>query len=67
MDAKTFAGAIHCTEQYARDLLLGTKIPSDEKIGAIIKGLDLGNLQADQLRTFAAEDRRRHDGRYRAI
>lgn len=65
MDAKALAGAIHCTEQYARDLLLGMKIPSDEKIQAIIKGLDLGNLQADQLRTLASEDRRRHDGRYR--
>lgn len=65
MNAKTLAGAIHCTEQYARDLLQGVKIPSEEKVNAIIKGLDLGNLQADQLRTFATEDRRRHDGRYR--
>lgn len=65
MDFKAVANAIHCTEQYVRDLLQGTKIPSEEKVNAIIKGLDLGNLQADQIRTFATEDRRRHDGRYR--
>lgn len=65
MDLREVADAIQCSDQYARDLLHGSKIPSDEKVQAIVKGLALDNLKADQIRTFAAEDRRRHDGRYR--
>ena len=65
MDFKAVANAIHCTEQYVRDLLQGVKIPSEEKVNAIVKGLNLSNLQTAQIRTFATEDRRRHDGRYR--
>ena len=65
LDELALSIAIGCTEQYAKDLLQGTKIPSNDKIGDIIKGLDLDDLKADQIRTFAAEDRRRHDGRYR--
>jgi hypothetical protein len=65
MNPEALAKTIGCTEQYAKDLLRGTKIPSDETIQAIIKGLDLDNLKTDQIRTFASEDRRRHDGRYR--
>ncbi len=43
----------------------GVKIPSDEKVNAIIKGLDFDSLQTDQIRTLAEEDRRRHDGWFR--
>ncbi len=57
--------AIGVSEQYARELLSGIKIPSDSKVEEIIKGLDLDNLRADQIRTFTAEDRLRHDARYR--
>jgi len=65
MDADGLAQAIHSSVQYARNLLQGVTIPSDEKITALIKGLNLDNLRADQLRTFAVEDRRRNDGRFR--
>lgn len=59
------ASIIGCSQQYAKDLLRGTKIPSDETIQAVINGLDLDNFQAEQIRMFAVEDRRRHDARYR--
>ncbi len=67
MNADTLAQAIHSSGQYARNLMQGVTIPSDEKINALIKGLKLDDLQADQLRTWATEDRRRHDGRFRAV
>lgn len=66
MDTEAVAKAIHSSEQYVRNLTQGVTIPSDEKINGLIKGLDIDNLRADQLRTMAAEDRIRHDGRFRA-
>jgi transcriptional regulator with XRE-family HTH domain len=65
MELEDVAEAIQSSVQYASNLLQGTAIPSDDKIQVIIRGLDFDNLKADQIRTFAAEDRRRHDGRYR--
>ena len=65
MDADALAQAIHSSVQYARNLLQGVTIPSDEKITALIKGLSLDDLRADQLRTMATEDRRTNDGRFR--
>jgi hypothetical protein len=65
MDLEAVAKAINSSVQYTSNLLRGTAIPSDEKIQDIINGLDFDNLKVDQIRTFAAEDRRRHDGRYR--
>lgn len=67
MDTEAVAVAIGCTTQYARDLLAGTKIPSNEEISDIIKGLNLDDLKTDQLRTLAAEDRLKHDGRFRNV
>jgi hypothetical protein len=66
LDTEAVARAIHSSEQYVRNLMQGVTIPSDEKIQALIKGLDLDSLRADQLRTMTAEDRLRHDGRFRA-
>lgn len=66
MSADALANVIHSSSQYARNLMQGVTIPSDEKINALIKGLHLDDLQADQLRTWVTEDRRRHDGRFRA-
>ncbi len=43
-----FAKAVHSSEQYARNLLQGVTIPSEEKIGAIIRGLRLDSVAADQ-------------------
>jgi len=37
----------------------------DEMIQAIVKGLSLDELKADQIRILAAEDRQKHDARYR--
>ena len=66
MDTAMVAEAIHASEQYARNLMNGITIPSNEKVNALVKSLDLDNLRADQLRTLATEDRRRNDGRYRS-
>src|SRR5436305_8593357 len=38
MELKAVASAINCTQQYARDLLQGTKIPSQGKVRDIING-----------------------------
>ena len=65
MDADSLANAIHASAQYTRNLLNGVTIPSDERIASLIKALDLDALKADQLRTFAEQDRRQKDGRYR--
>ena len=65
MDTAAVAKAIHASEQYVRNLVQGTTIPSDEKINALIAALNFDNLSADQIRTFAAEDRLRNDGRFR--
>src|SRR5947209_4313720 len=56
MNADSLAQAIHSSSQYARNLMQGVTIPSDEKINALIKGLSLDDLKADQLRTMATED-----------
>lgn len=66
MDTQDVASAIGCSVQYARNLLSGSAIPSNNTIQAIIEGLDLDNLRADQVKTFSVEDRRKNDGRYRA-
>jgi hypothetical protein len=65
MELEDVAKAIQSSVQYTSNLMQGTAIPSDEKVQAIVKGLDLDNLKADQIRTFAAEDRRRNDRRFR--
>jgi len=65
MDTKALAKAIHSSEQYARNLVQGVTIPSDEKVNALMKGLGLDNLRADQLKTWVTQDRRRHDRRFR--
>ena len=57
MELKAVASAINCTQQYARDLLQGTKIPSQGKVRDIINGLDFDNLKVDQIRTLSEEDR----------
>jgi hypothetical protein len=67
LDTEAVAKAIHSSEQYVRNLIQGVTIPSDEKVNALIKGLDMDNVQADQLRTLTAEDRRRNDGRFRGV
>ena len=65
MNAAMVAEAIHASEQYARNLMSGITIPSNEKINALIKGLKLDELKAEQLRTLTTEDRIRNDGRFR--
>jgi hypothetical protein len=65
MDVADVAKAIHSSFQYTSNLLAGKAIPSDGKIQDIISGLNLDDLKVDQIKTFAAEDRRRNDGRYR--
>lgn len=67
LDTEAVAKAIHASEQYVRNLVQGVTIPSDEKIQALIRGLDLDNLKTDQLQTMVAEDRRRNDGRFRTL
>ena len=67
MDLGTVAKAIDCTEQYARDLLQGTKIPSLRKVRDITTGLNLDNLKTEQIRVVSMQDRVRHDSRYRRI
>jgi len=64
MDLAAVAEAIGCSEQYARDLMQGTKIPSEGKIRGIIRGLDFGSLEVEQIRTMCAHDRIRWDRRY---
>ena len=65
MDLAAVAKAIGCTEQYARDLMQGTKIASTGKVREIIRALDFGSLAVEQIRTLSAHDRIRCDGRYR--
>lgn len=64
MDLGAVAKAIGCSEQYARDLMQRTKIPSVETIQAAIKGLDFGSLEVEQISTLSAHDRMRFDGRF---
>lgn len=66
MDLGAVAKAIGCTEQYARDLMQGTKIPSDGTVREIIRGLDFGSLEVEQIRTLSTYDRLRSSARYRA-
>jgi cyanate lyase len=64
LELSAVAQAIGRSDQYARDLLQGSKIPSDETIRRVIQGLNFDDFEVDQIRTISAEDRLRSDSRY---
>ena len=59
LDKQGIADAIGCSVQYARNLMGGTAIPSDDTIQAIIEGLDPGQSQS---RTSRRRSQRKTDG-----
>jgi hypothetical protein len=57
LDLAGVARAIGISEQYARDLLQGKKIPSEQTLTQAISGLSLPDLDALRIRQLALEDR----------
>lgn len=63
LDLSGVAKAIGVSEQYARDLLQGKKVPSNETIAGITQGLSLDRFQSERIQTLATEDRAKHNHR----
>lgn len=57
LDVAGVASAIGVSEQYARDLLQGKKVPSDAVIANLISGLKLNDFETEKVRSVAVEDR----------